>query len=563
MVTMKGKGKRAEVKSEVVFLGRLLELVLDGRMLVPRFQRPYVWSNPDILSLLDSVFSGYPIGSILVWETDRILESLPKLGPVSVQRREQGNVSYILDGHQRIATLLGTLKLPEKEDRRQLGVDWRVFFDLKRLKFLHEPKTGAEAHHFPVSSLLTTTGFLSACRDIEEYIADKELVSDFLEKADQLANAMRNFQLPLISVSETTMENAVTVFARLNQRGRAISPDQMVSALTYKEGGFQLSEELDAIKEDLERRGFGNLDRVILLRVVLAAMNMDIYVKDFADLLVKSEVAGKLPVAIEEAQEGIERALTFLEGLGVVSDRLLPYGLQLVLLAEFFRLCPNPSQEQKELLERWFWVTSFTGWFGGVNSAQARAALSEIRDLAKGAKDTITVVNLEEPALPFPKRFDGRSARVRAYLNYLVSLEPCSCVGEKLEPGRLLSELGPSVLAYVVSRGISEEFTKSPANRMFVDRGHRGQAVSIFEGYELLYGMEELEALFASHGFGSNAQYYLSQSNLSQPSYRQMLIEERLETLIEGEREFLKNRNVTLPETRIEETVRDSDVSDE
>ena len=56
--------------------------------------------------------------------------------------------------------------------------------------------------------------------------------------------------------------------------------------------------------------------------------------------MVKQEVRAKLPKAFDSSTEGIRGALEFLQNLGVKSDRLLPYGLQLVLLGEFFRLCP-------------------------------------------------------------------------------------------------------------------------------------------------------------------------------------------------------------------------------
>ena len=78
------------------------------------------------------------------------------------------------------------------------------------------------------------------------------------------------------------------------------------------------------------------------------------------------------------------------------------------------------------VLKRWFWVTSFTGWFGGVNSSQARDALEEIRRLAHDSNTQLTVVDLEAPAQGFPDRFDARSARVRAFLLYLASLGPLS-----------------------------------------------------------------------------------------------------------------------------------------
>ena len=200
----------------------------------------------------------------------------------------------------------------------------------------------------------------------------------------------------------------------------------MVSALTYREGEFDLARKLDEFKDELDASGFGNLDRVLLLRSVLAALDRDIYAKDWADLMVKPEVGKKLPGAFNRAADGIRNALYFLKDLGVTSDRLLPYGLQLVLLGEFFRLCPKPAEEVAELLKRWFWVTSFTGWFGSVNTSQARHALIDIRELAKGTGAGFSVLDLDAPAQPFPERFDGRSARVRAFLLYLASLRPRS-----------------------------------------------------------------------------------------------------------------------------------------
>ena len=52
----------------------------------------------------------------------------------------------------------------------------------------------------------------------------------------------------------------------------------------------------------------------------------------------------------------------------------------------------RPAGKVVELLNRWFWVTSFTGWFGGVNTAQTTHALGEIRDLARGTGTGVSVV---------------------------------------------------------------------------------------------------------------------------------------------------------------------------
>ena len=546
---------RTEVVPEVVFLGKLVERIAAGKIRVPRFQRAFVWKQTDLHALLDSVLRGFPIGSILVWDTEETIETTERVGPVEVEARPAGLVGYLLDGQQRVSTLVGTLRLPDDAEPIVDQVDWCVYCDLDSREFLRAPAGGVGPQHFPVRSLLNTAGFFTACRRIESEVDNRSRAQQWLDEADRLASAFRDYQLPLIHIREADLDSAVTVFARLNRTGRKMTADEMVSALTYREGEFHLAKRLDEFKGELEEIGFGNLDRVLLLRAVLAALDRDIYAKDWADLMVKQEVRARLPDVFESAADGMMDALEFLEDLGVTSDRLLPYGLQLVLLGEFFRLCPRPAAEVVDLLNRWFWVTSFTGWFGGVNTAQATHALSEIRNLARGTGTGFSVVDLDAPAQPFPERFDGRSARVRAFMLYLTSLRPRSLRGaESLNPGQLLATRGTGAVGYVFSNpGPLGELFSSPANRMFVDADQFGQTFTNLADLS----DEELMELLPTHGFPADSVCRLRNGD------RVGLIEDRLETLIAGERGFMEERNVTLPSVRTAASIADSGASDE
>lgn len=547
--------KRTEVVPEVVFLGKLVERVAAGKIRVPRFQRPFVWKQPDLSALLDSVLLGFPIGSILVWDTEQEIESGSRIGPVDISPRPEGLVGYLLDGQQRVSTLVGTLRLPADANPIVDQIDWGVYYDLDEKEFVHlrRQEESPGPRYFPVRSLLDTAEFFNACRHIPSD-GDAGVAQRRLGEADRLANAFRDYQLPLIHIREADLESAVTVFARLNRTGRKMAADEMVSALTYQEGQFHLAGMLSDFKSELGKRGFGNLDRVFLLRSVLAALDRDIYAKDWADLMVKPAVREKLPEAFDAAARGIRLALDLLKGLGVTSDRLLPYGLQLVLLGEFHRLRPRPDPATVELLTRWFWVTSFTGWFGGVNTAQAKRALEEIRRLAQGANEGFQVVDLDAPAQPFPDRFDARSARVRAFLLYLASLRPRALQGGgALDPGALLSRLGTDAVGYVWSNPEPKDLVSSPANRMFVDEVHVGQAISALEGLD----DHLLRELLPTHGFPADGIDRLRNGD------RAGLVKARLETLIAGERRFLTERGVRLPTERTAATIADSDTSDD
>ena len=545
----------SEVIPEVVFLGKLIRQALKGKIRVPKFQRSFVWRQQDILALLDSVVRGYPIGSILVWETETTIDSDSKIGPVEIGRCPPGHIGYLLDGQQRVSTLVGTLCLDENGESVMEQVDWRVYYDLDTSEFIRAPRGGPKPQHFPVASLLDTVNFLRVTRNIIASGQDDDKAEEWLTKADRLANALRDYQLPVIRIRDADLDTAVTVFARLNRTGRRISADEMVSALTFRSrADFYLARELDDFVNTLARRGFGRLDRVLVLRSVLAALDLDIYAKDWADLMVKPDVIAQLPEAFQSAVGGINRALNFLQDIGVVTDRLLPYGLQLVLLGEFFRSCPQPEPDQRALLERWFWVTSFTGWFGQASTSRITHALREMCDFADGQRTDLNTIDLDAPALSFPDRFDGRSARVRAFLLYLVSLKPRSLVGTgELDCGNLLSTLGTRAVGHVFQRTTDlEDLNSSPANRMFVDQEVTGPA---FHELKALND-DNLQELLPSHGFTAESIRALRDGDYAG------FIRARLDSLMAGEREFMRERKVCLPVGPIGRVVADSDVSD-
>ena len=279
-----GSRKRTEVVSQIVSLGWLVERVAAGKIRVPRFQRAFVWKQPDLSALLDSVLRGFPIGSILVWDTDRNIDSTSRIGPVEIGPRSDGVVGYILDGQQRVSTLAGTLRLTDGTDSIVDQIDWRVYYDLDERAFVDhrkaaknsaaargEPQKNPEPRYFPVRSLLNTAGFFEACRRIQAQVDDGHRQRR-LDEADRLASAFRDYQLPLISIREADLESAITVFARLNRTGRKMAEDELVSALTYVEGEFHLASKLNDFKAELKKKGFGGLDRVFLLRSVLVAL---------------------------------------------------------------------------------------------------------------------------------------------------------------------------------------------------------------------------------------------------------------------------------------------------
>lgn len=157
-------------RPDIVPISDLLDSVVAGETRVPRFQRPYVWTPDDMLQLFDSVLRGYPIGSLLIWQTDRTdITSLDRIGPIILPASGPHLKSYVVDGHQRLATLLGVLRLPENYPRDKLD-DWRwwIAYDLVVQQFVHirDRFPNIPLTLLPLRSVLRTVDFARRTREI-------------------------------------------------------------------------------------------------------------------------------------------------------------------------------------------------------------------------------------------------------------------------------------------------------------------------------------------------------------------------------------------------------------
>src|SRR5436309_11539654 len=84
-------------------VGKLVTMIKDGELRLPEMQRRYVWPATRVRDLLDSLYRGYPSGTILVWETDREMPSRDL--PVSQGTSPFTGHKLLLDGQQRLTSL--------------------------------------------------------------------------------------------------------------------------------------------------------------------------------------------------------------------------------------------------------------------------------------------------------------------------------------------------------------------------------------------------------------------------------------------------------------------------
>ena len=108
----------------------LVDWALTGRIRIPRFQRPFRWERDDIRQLFHSIFRGYPIGNLLMWRRPASAGSL-EIGPLVVNAAQTADAPWVVDGQQRITSLVGALAASDET----VDPKFRVCFDLRAERF--------------------------------------------------------------------------------------------------------------------------------------------------------------------------------------------------------------------------------------------------------------------------------------------------------------------------------------------------------------------------------------------------------------------------------------------
>jgi len=130
-----------EIESDVIKIYTFVkERLSKDKIIIPTFQREFVWEPENILKLWDSIFRFYPIGSILYWVTDSYLHTHRKLGGFEFPHDEDTirkfkEWSYILDGQQRATSLLVSLLGGKGKIKDNSTFDYTLYFDATKAEF--------------------------------------------------------------------------------------------------------------------------------------------------------------------------------------------------------------------------------------------------------------------------------------------------------------------------------------------------------------------------------------------------------------------------------------------
>jgi hypothetical protein len=193
------------------------------QMILPEFQRGYVWSQTQVREFVRSLYRGYPTGSFLIWKTPD--PGLARAGaPVSDDSKY---FNLILDGQQRLTSIytLVTGEAPPFYEGEKLF--FNLHFNLQSEEFAYYKKLAMKdrPEWIPVTEFFrqgVAAFFAAHNSESEVYLAN----FDKLQKLDAIAG----YSYYVDTIAEEDINRAVEIFNLVNSKGTRLSASDLALA---------------------------------------------------------------------------------------------------------------------------------------------------------------------------------------------------------------------------------------------------------------------------------------------------------------------------------------------
>lgn len=227
----------------------LIEDIKHGNIALPDIQRPFVWSSAKARDLFDSMYRGYPIGTLMFWETGA------DVGTRQVGGGNNDKVAKLLivDGQQRLTSLFAVLTgrpvLTKTFDEKRVRIAFRPTdetFEVTDAAIEKDPDYIADI------TTLWANGYKSTVREFMTRLGENrsgELdhgEQDFLEERIDRVRDLRDFRFQVIELNANANEEHVAdIFVRINSEGVKLNQADFILTLMsvhWEKGRKQLED---------------------------------------------------------------------------------------------------------------------------------------------------------------------------------------------------------------------------------------------------------------------------------------------------------------------------------
>lgn len=198
------------------FINDILSWIKEDQVAVPEIQRPFVWEPKQVRDFIDSLYRGYPVGYIIIWQNPNV-------------RLKDGTISkgkkILIDGQQRIISLMTSVLGKEIIDSEYKKT--RITIAFNPIKEIFEVSNSAiqkDKRWISDISEIFSSNF-NIFEKTEEYCnnnpgAEKD---EIFTKLDSLRSIL-SVPIGIVELkSELDMDEVTEIFIRINSKGARLS----------------------------------------------------------------------------------------------------------------------------------------------------------------------------------------------------------------------------------------------------------------------------------------------------------------------------------------------------
>jgi hypothetical protein len=289
-------------------LSQLLSDIDLGKLALPELQRPFVWQKAGVRDLLDSMYRGFPVGYLMLWNAADVDSKV-----IGTDGKQHTPTEFIVDGQQRLTSLYAVMKGAEVTFKD---------FSKGRISIAFRPRDG----RFEVTDAAVEKDpeFLPNITELWTG-EDWEVIESFIERLraakPEALEAVREKQLrgalgrlsgledfPFLAVQighEVDEESVAEIFLRVNSGGTPLTQADFILTL------------LSVFREEDRRRLERFAQAVRIVPADGAPSPYNHLVKPAADQLLRVAVL----VAFQRGR--LQSALSLLRGANLEGDEML------------------------------------------------------------------------------------------------------------------------------------------------------------------------------------------------------------------------------------------------
>jgi hypothetical protein len=392
----------------------LLADVERGAIALPDLQRPFVWPDTKVRDLLDSLFVGFPTGSVVLWHTDGPTDAHVLGGTARAPRA----ASLVIDGQQRLTSLYAVMKgvavVDKDGEQRTIRIAFRPRdgrFDVADAAVRQDPEYLADVSELWRGPRGTYdlrhdlfAGLTARGRTLDD--AYKRAVEHNLERAKAIAE----FEFPVVEIRKSAGdEDVAEIFVRINNQGTRLGQADFVLTLLSVFHG-SLRDRIQARADTIAKESTVGVDAQQLLRAACAVAFERASMAAIYKFLrgvdpTTGEADGdkrkqRLAALDEAAAECIDPTtwrdyLVRVSHAGFVNQSLIASQNAIVNAFALYVKGQRTGLDHHRLdrlISRWLFATLLTRRYSGSSESQFEADLSRTRGLGPGDGDAFAKV---------------------------------------------------------------------------------------------------------------------------------------------------------------------------